>query len=109
MCMCMINFEFEPYGLCKDYLPYATVNRADFSLIEKNSTNSTTTIKFEFLSSCCQEFMADFSVSHDTLYVFYENTNGLTCTCECWYQYILTINRKVDFEYFELEYREMNL
>lgn len=55
--------------------------------IRKEFFDSAATLKFRFVSSCCQEFEGEARCKGDSVFLSYEAISGDICDCICEYEY----------------------
>lgn len=86
------NFQLEMNGPCVDALE-DTIHKRSIAYIESETiTDTKAVVKFKFISSCCQEFLGNYTIKDKVLTFKYERVNDELCACLCMYQYTLTIN-----------------
>ena len=86
------NFQQEMNGPCVDALE-DTIHERSVAYVESETiTDTKAVVKFKFISSCCQEFLGNYTIKDKVLTFKYERVNDVLCSCLCMYQYTLTIN-----------------
>jgi hypothetical protein len=90
------NFQLVSNGPCEDALQDTTHERNKVYVTSEIRTDSSAIIAFEFIESCCQSFLGDYTIYNDTLTFSFEQVNDEVCSCLCWYRYKLFINESID-------------